>query len=94
MKEILNANLEVKVFKYESEKELNKHKDKMLKDGWKCTRSGQYNLSPVSTITAFCNEKNWYYVAEFNKKNEFININKPTSYESEAYWFTIYEPED
>ena len=94
MEQILDAKLEIKVFKYVSKEEMENHIKTMSNEGWKCERHCEYMLNPSSTITEFCKEINWKYTAEFNKKIENVTVDEPTSYESEMYWFNIYESEN
>lgn len=94
MKEIFNVNFELKVFKYVSKEEMENHIQSMIKEGWTCERSGEYMLSPSSLVSDFCNKDNWIYTSEFSKKIEYVSVDKPTSYESELYWFDIYKLEE
>lgn len=94
MKEIMNVNLEVKVFKYTSEEEMKIHIETMIKDGWSCKRKGQYMFNPSSLISKYCDESNWEWSAEFSRENKEAMIDKPISYESEVYYFSIYKPEE
>jgi hypothetical protein len=93
LEQILDVKLEVKVFKYASEEEMNYHIEAMKKIDYDCVRKGQYILKPTSNIHDYSNEANWKYVAEFSRKEQEVSVNEPTSYESMVYWFNIYKPE-
>lgn len=94
MKEMMSVNLEVKLFKYASEKEMKEHVEIMIKDGWECRRKGECMFKPSSLVSEFCNENNWEWSAEFSIQNEIFTLDKPTSYESTVYFFSIYDPKE
>ena len=89
MKEILSVNLQVRIYRYKSKEKMDKHKEAMIKAGWECRYSGKTNLSPESTVTAFCDDKNWHYVAEYCKQKE-QKTNELISYNTEGYFFSVY----
>lgn len=70
MRDIINYNLEVKVITYDTEQEKDDHISYMEKTGWEVRRSDQYMLSAESTTTAFRNDNNWYYYAEYCKERQ------------------------
>ncbi|WP_291566782.1 MULTISPECIES: hypothetical protein [unclassified Clostridium] len=94
MKEIMKVNLEVKLFKYSSEKEMEIHIGTMIQNGWNCKRKGKYMFIPSSLISDYCNEDNWEWSAEFSRENKEIATDKSISYDSEIYYFMIYESEE
>lgn len=95
MREIINYNLEVKVITYDTEQERDDHVVYMEKMGWTNRRDGQYMLSAESTTTAFRNDDNWYYYAEYYKEKQTNIEDENTAYESDMYWCGFYnEKED
>lgn len=90
MREIIDYNLEVKVFTYDTEEEQENHIAYMEELGWKVKRSDQYMMSTESTTKAFCDDNNWYYYAEYyrEKKTNIQDNNK--CYESDIYYFGFF----
>lgn len=88
---IIKTDLSVRVYKYDTEEIMDVHKRGMLSAGWQCRYSGKMNISPESTVTAFCDDKNWHYVAEFFKKDE-IKTKEPIAYNNEGYFISVYNP--
>lgn len=85
MEQIKTVELHIYVYKYTSEEEMNKHILEMQNKGFKVERKGEYNLSKESTIDAFCDDNNWYWVAEFSKSD--ITRNNQYNHETVLYWF-------
>lgn len=94
MREIINYNLEVKVITYNTEQERDEHISYMEKMGWKVRRDGQYMMSAESTTTAFCNDDNWYYYAEYCKEKQTNIEDENKSYESDLYYFGFYNQKE
>lgn len=90
MREIINYNLEVKVITYDTEEERDEHVLYMENIGWKVKRCDQYMMSAESTTTAFRNDDNWYYYAEYYRENQINIDDKNKSYESDIYYFGFY----
>ncbi len=92
MKKIIDNELIIKVFLYDTEQDRDEHIATMKKDGYGVQRSGVANTHPDSTVTAFMNEDNWKPYAEFSKEKKNVEIKEPISYETDLYFFNVYNP--
>jgi hypothetical protein len=94
MKEIIHAQLELKMITYDTEEERDIHMKEMNNNGWQIKRSGEYNLCAESTVTAYCDKNNWSCYAEYFKEQQSNIKDENISYESETYWFGIYNKKE
>ncbi|MGJ0846533.1 hypothetical protein ACR77J_07585 [Tissierella praeacuta] len=91
MKLILDNELEVKVFLYDTEEERDKSIEQMKRLGFTAKRSGVANISTESTTTAY-DDDNWKPYAEFMKVRERFQTKDNISYETGMYFFNICNP--
>lgn len=94
MKEIIHAQLELKMITYDTLEERDIHMKEMNGKGWQIKKFGEYNLCSESTVTAYCDKNNWSYYAEYFKEQQTNTQDKNLSYESEMYWFDIYNEKE
>ena len=92
MKLILDNELEIKVYLYETEKEREESIVLMEKMGFTVKRKGDANISTESTTTAYMDDSNWKPYAEFMKVRENFKTRDNISYETDIYFFNIYNP--
>ena len=92
MKLILDNELEIKVYLYETEEERDENIEQMEKIGFKVKRCGVANISTESTIATYIDDNNWKPYAEFMKVRENFKTKENISYESDLYFFNIYNP--
>lgn len=92
MKLILDNELEVKVYLYETEEERDESIEQMKELGYTVKRSGVANTRTENTITAYMEDDNWKPYAEFMKVRENFKTKENIAYESDLYFFNIYNP--
>lgn len=92
MKLILDNELEIKVFLYDTEEERDESIEQMKKLGFKVKRSGIANIHPEYTVTAYIDDNNWKPYAEFMKLKEKCQTKDNISYETDIYSFGVYNP--
>ena len=92
MKLILDVELEVKVVLYDTEEERDANIIEMEKAGFIVKRKGQAYISTESTMSAYDDDNNWKPYAEFTKTREKFKTGENIRYESDMYWFSIYNP--
>jgi len=83
----MDANLRVKVFKYSSKEEMEKHIEEMKEQDWKCKRKGQYMFKSSSLVKDYLNDNNWEWSAEFYKQSVSRKLDKNSYYETNGYFF-------
>lgn len=91
MKLIIDNEIAIKSYIYETEEERDEHIKEMNKIGYDVKKKGVKNISPESTITAFDNEANWHPFAEFYKVKQMADPKGPIYYETELYFSNIYK---
>lgn len=92
MKQLLKYELDVRLFKYKSAKEREKHVEKMQSNGWSIKREGQAMLLSDSTVSERRDKSNWNYIVEFYKEKKTEGDTKGIEYETDLYWTSIYNP--
>lgn len=92
MTNILDCKLEVKVFKYESEDEMQNHRQEMKKQGWKIKdcEACQSKLFGKSTVQDYNDEANWVYITEYYRQKQVETTQiRQSYYETKVYWFSM-----
>jgi hypothetical protein len=81
---IKSVNLEIRVFRYDTEDEREKHIKEMEAEGFK-VKTGEAMLENAGTITQYHNKNNWHLVSEFYRKTNWAD--PKYNYETDAYFF-------
>lgn len=89
MELMLDTEIEIKVYVYDTEQERDESILEMEKLGYTARKFGEYNFANDNTVVGFLEESNWEYFAEFSKEERKFATDSDIYYETDVYFTDI-----